>query len=126
VTTTRKVRSRPGITVHGRRSLPGRTTRHGIPITALPATIEDLARDKAIELEPVIRSAERLHGLDRSGLPRTQTFARGQLVRLFLTLCDEEGFEPPETEYRLLGYEIDAAWPGSPRAGSRCGSRTRT
>ena len=111
VTTTRKLPGRPGIVVHWTRDLPSRTTRHGIPCTTLQRTIEDAARHE--EVEPLIRSAERLHGLDRRTLrpfARGGTFARGELIKLFLEVCEEAGFVRPETEYRLLGYEIDAVW----------------
>jgi hypothetical protein len=65
-----------------------------------------------------IRAAERLHGYDRRAKPppgrrrvRGGTFARGELIKLLLTIIADAGLEAPETEYRLLGYEIDAAWP---------------
>jgi len=58
--------------------------------------------------EELIRSAERLHGLDRRTLKRQGgSFARGQLIKLFLALVTQAGFAAPETEYALLGYEID-------------------
>ena len=107
VTTTRKVRSRRGIAVHQTRSLTCRRTRHGIPVTTLVRTLDDIRAG-----EELIRSAERLHGLDRRLLKRQgSTFARGQLIKQLLKIVDDAGLEPPITEYRLLGYEIDAAWP---------------
>ena len=112
ITTMRKVASRPGITVHWTRLPLGRTARHGIPCTLLQRTIEDTAGQQ--EVEPLIRAAERLHALDRRTLrpfARGTTFARGQLIRLFGEVCRAAGFAAPVTEYELLAYEIDAAWP---------------
>jgi hypothetical protein len=114
VTSPRKLERRAGITPHWTRSPPGAMARHGIPVTLLGRTLDDVAMQGDVEMEPLLRSAERLHGLDRTLLrpgARGVTFARGHLIALLLQLCDEAGFVPPETEYELLGYEIDAAWP---------------
>jgi hypothetical protein len=106
VTCPRKL-DRDDLVAHWTRRPPTAITRHGIPATGLVWTLDDLRAG-----EELIRSAERLHGLDRRALRRKGgTFARGHLIGLFLSLVDDAGLEPPVTEYPLLGYEIDAAWP---------------
>jgi hypothetical protein len=123
VTTTRKLPAREGIVVHWTRHPPMRKVRHGVPTTTLGRALADAAEiSPAAQMEPLLRSARRLHGLDRRAVPVIPgrrgrgrvaggAFARGRLIERFIALCAEEGFEAPETEYELLGYEIDAAWP---------------
>lgn len=123
VTMPQKRHSRAGTVIHWTRHPPMTVIRQGVRATSLARTLIDLA-DVATdaELEEAVRAAERLHRLDRAtlvpilgrcGTPKLQRdrrLARGHLIRTFLRILDEAGFAPPETEARVLGYEVDAFW----------------
>jgi REase_MTES_1575 len=122
VTTTRKLERRAGIEPHWTRHPPVLVRRQGLRVTSLARTLIDLADiAPADEVELAIRSAERLHGFDRTtltpipgrrgrGRVHGGAVARGNLIRRFLTFLDDEGFAPPETEAPVEGLEVDAAW----------------
>ena len=68
-------------------------------------------------MEQAIRAAERRGYLrDQPPLPgrrrvRGGVYAKGELIKRLLYVVEQAGLERPETEYPLLGYLIDAAWP---------------
>ena len=119
VTTSGHAKSRRGIEVHRSRLPKGHSTLHGIPCADLHETLTgmaDLSASEA-EMERAIREAERL-GYQRGApaLPGRRnvtggTYAHGELIHRLLYVIEVGGLEPPDTEYPLLGYRIDAAWP---------------
>jgi hypothetical protein len=74
-------------------------------------------RASEAEMERAIREAERLgYQRGRAALPGRRSvtggaFAQGELIKRLLHVIEQAGLEPPETEFRLLGFHIDAAWP---------------
>lgn len=143
--------SRPGaihVSVEARRSrksaihlhfarLPqdDRAIQDGIPVTALPRTLLDLAASLQFgRLEKAVENAERLRLLDlrsveslleRSvghpgtgrlrralSLYREETaYTRSELERRFLDLVRRSGLPRPSTNVFVGGYELDAYWP---------------
>ncbi len=116
---------REGIVVHRSRRLTSAegTLRRGIPVTTLPRTIVDLAEvGTEQEVERCVRSAERLHGFDRTvlepipgrrGTRRLRSpahFTRGHLERRLLEVLRRFGLALPEMNVRRHGIELDAVW----------------
>jgi very-short-patch-repair endonuclease len=110
-----------------------RTLREGIPVTALPRTLLDLASIAPRRLERAIEHTEQLglfdlqpvesllarcaghpgagrlrHALDAY---RGPTFTRSELERRFLRLVREAGLPRPSVNTFVAGYELDAYWP---------------
>jgi predicted transcriptional regulator of viral defense system/very-short-patch-repair endonuclease len=144
------LRSRPG-TIHVTTPTPRRSSRdfvvhcadlpsqdrrvpEGIPATALPRTMLDLAaRVSPVGLERVIERAEELRAFDLLAinelLGRTAghagngalrraldiyrpepAFRRSTLETLFLELVREAGLPDPAMNYVVGGFELDAYW----------------
>jgi very-short-patch-repair endonuclease len=128
-------RSRASIRLHHAPALTDedRTLREGIPVTALPRTLLDLASIAPRRLERAIEHTEQLglfdlrpvesllarcaghpgagrlrHALDAY---RGPTFTRSELERRFLRLVREAGLPPPSVNTFTAGYELDAYWP---------------
>jgi hypothetical protein len=127
---------RPPIVLHRSRILSSedRALEEGIPVTALPRTLLDLAvgahQDR---LRRLLKRAEELNLLDlgpceamlrRCGghrgrfrleqalaLYRPPRFTRSDLERFFLELVEGAGFPAPATNFVEAGYELDVYWP---------------
>jgi hypothetical protein len=131
VTTTAVVRSRPGVVVHRTRQLShaDRVVENGIPVTAVPRTLLDLASVLTFaELRAIADHGVRL---DRRALrraiarhprwPGTRNLRRligdGDLrtragsERRMRAICRRYGLLLPEVNVRLLGAERDFVWP---------------
>jgi very-short-patch-repair endonuclease len=135
VTVPGKRRAQPGIVFH-RSSLPADevTTHDGIPTTTVPRTLFDLAAVlDELQLERAVNEAEirRLWSalslqdlLDRyprragsravrAVLERREEgalFLRSDLEEMLVRFADEAGFERPETNALVEGFEVDAVW----------------
>lgn len=129
-------RRRPPLRLHEARSLTAedRTLRDGIPVTALPRTLLDLAGTVRFDwLEKMIERSEDLelfdlqpvedllgrtvghpgHGRLRKAIALYQplSFTRSGLEKRFLELCRGSGLPPPWTNCAVEGYELDCYWP---------------
>jgi hypothetical protein len=127
---------RPPLHLHQSLALASedRALREGIPVTALPRTLLDLAAkvrfdwlermvERSEELELFdLRSMEDLlkrtvghpgHGRLRKAIDLYQptSFTRSGLERRFLELCLEAGLPQPRMNYVEEGFELDAYWP---------------
>lgn len=108
--------------------------REGIPVTALPRTLLDLAAVARSDwLERMVERSEELelfdlwaaedllartaghpgHGRLRKAIALYQTtsFTRSGLERRFLELCLAAGLPQPRMNYVEEGFELDAYWP---------------
>jgi Protein of unknown function (DUF559) len=136
VTTARRCRRRPGITLHRSRRIhpEDRRIEDGIPVTSVARTLLDLAEvvwprqlDRAVEeavrhglldLRAMNRLIARSHG--RHGLPpirqvlaqyRPPPFTRSELERRFFDLCRRAGLPEPSANLWIAGGEADMSWP---------------
>jgi predicted transcriptional regulator of viral defense system len=130
---TRHVRA--GLRLHSAATLSpeDKTTEEGIPVTALPRTILDLAaRDRRRSPAWALARADRLGILDlieidallqrssgQRGVARLRqaaeefrepVFTRSGLERRFLRLVKESALPRPSTNLFVCGYELDAYW----------------
>ncbi|MGH2951449.1 MAG: DUF559 domain-containing protein [Solirubrobacterales bacterium] len=128
-------RSRPGLRIHRRPSLPATELafHHRIPVTGVVRTLMDLATDLGRPaLERAINEADRLDLIDpetlraalsgRGGQPgvgilrnvldrRTFRLTDSELERRFLRIARHAGLPPPLTRQRLHGFKVDFVWP---------------
>lgn len=127
---------RPPIVLHHSRILDegDRTLREGVPVTAVPRTLLDLAAAVGPDrLTRLLQRAEELRLLDlvpledqiaRAGghhggsrlkraldLYRPPRFTRSELERSFVATLEAAGLPPPRTGFNELGYELDVYWP---------------
>jgi very-short-patch-repair endonuclease len=136
VTVPRRCTSkRPGLRVHGRSSLAGRSIvrRHGIPVTTPVQTLIDLATEsKELRLERAVNEADKLDLVDPEtlrraldsyvGMPGVKTL-RTLLDRHTFRLSDSDlevffrplalaaGFALPLSKAWILGYKVDFFFP---------------
>ena len=135
VTTPISRRRKPPLIVHYARHLQAedRATCEGIPVTAVPRTLLDLAasvrqwqlgrcleRAELLELFDLPKVEQLLgrtkghrgHGhLRRAiGLYREPDFTRSGLEARFLDLIREAGLPRPSTGFNVEGYELDVFW----------------
>jgi hypothetical protein len=105
---------RHGIRLHRRASLtqPETTRRVGIPVTSPVRTLTDL-RSCATpdELNRAHRQAEFLGYRTEAPDPKPIEFARNELERRFLRLCQLHHLPAPLVNAPLLGYKVDFLWP---------------
>jgi hypothetical protein len=110
-----------------------RAVCEGIPVTAVPRTLLDLATIlSADRLDRVLERSEELRLFDLGpmdallsrtsrhpgarrlrralALYRPPPFTRSGLERRFLTLVERAGLPQPSTGYNVAGYELDAYW----------------
>ena len=130
-------RRHPGIRVHRRADLRGRTrsdSASGIPVTSPAQTLVDLAaRHDRMTVERMVDEADRLDLIappqlrGRARAPprasrvwracatmldrRTFRLTRSRLERLFLPMASEVGLPVPETKVWVNGFEVDFHWP---------------
>jgi hypothetical protein len=110
-----------------------RTISEGVPVTAVPRTLLDLAPGRRARLNRAVERAERLDLLDlgaidgllrRSGghrgrrrleealeIYRDPVVSRARSERLFLALVKRAGLARPAINTFVAGHEIDAYWP---------------
>lgn len=111
-----------------------RALREGIPVTALPRTLLDLAATVRFDwLEKMVERSEELglfelraveellgrtvghHGHKRLrsaiALYKPTSFTRSGLEKRFLELVIEAGLPQPRTNYVEHGFELDCYWP---------------
>ncbi len=134
VTVPTRGHSRGSICVHHAPAIAGedRAVQDGIPVTALPRTLIDLAQVAPRRLPRAIERAEQLRvfGLDdvdrmlmrcrrhpgRGVLTdalaeyREPAFTRSELERQFLGLVREAGLPQPSVNCFVAGFELDAFW----------------
>ena len=135
VSTTRRLRGRPGIEVHHVRRLDpsDRTVRDGIPVTSVARTLLDFAEvAEQRQVERAIDEAERLRLFDlsainaliarstgRRGLKPLQAVlanaseppaTRSELEHRFAAFCRDAGLPQPAFNIMVAGYEVDAVW----------------
>ncbi len=128
---------RRNVIVHRRRVLtPDRiAVRHGIPVTALPLTLIDVAAQGMSErqLEAAINQTDALDLLDPPALRAELAALAGQpgvarlrelldrhtfrltdseLERMFLRLVRRAGLPEPQTQRYASGWRVDFIWPG--------------
>lgn len=136
VTTSVWRRPRPPLRLHQSLALTAedRALREGIPATALPRTLLDLAASVRFSwLEKMVECSEDLglfdlraveellartvghHGHARLrraiALYQPSSFTRSGLERRFLELCLQAGLPQPRMNYVEQGFELDAYWP---------------
>jgi very-short-patch-repair endonuclease len=127
---------RPPLRLHEARSLTAedRALREGIPVTALPRTLLDLAATVPFDwLEKMVERSEDLelfdlramedvlgrtvghpgHGRLRKAIAlyKPSSFTRSSLEKRFLELCLEAGLPQPRTNFVAHGFELDCYWP---------------
>ena len=127
---------RPSIRLHEARSLASedRALREGIPVTALPRTLIDLAASVRFDwLERMVERSEELGLFDLRAvedvlarnvghqgharlrraiaLYRPSSFTRSGLEKRFLELVLAAGLPQPRTNYVEQGFELDCYWP---------------
>jgi len=137
---TGRIRRRPGIRLHCRRSLTAAdvTTLDGLPITTPARTVLDLAASglRGVKLEQVVDRAEQQH-LDFSDLEDLVRRCAGQhgtaalrevlgrfapgsvdvrsrLEAMCVELCDAHGIPRPSTNVVVAGRVRDLYWPHAP------------
>lgn len=136
VTTSTWRRPRPPIRLHQSLAIADqdRALREGIPVTALPRTLLDLAAAVRFDwLERMIERSEESglfdlravedllartkghpgHGCLRQAilLYKPSSFTRSQLEKRFLELCLAAGLPRPRMNYVEHGFELDCYWP---------------
>jgi hypothetical protein len=127
---------RPPLRLHQSPALTqeDRALRDGIPVTALPRTLLDLAATVRFDwLERTVERSEELglfdlrateellartlghHGHKRLrraiALYKPSSFTRSGLERRFLELCLAAGLPQPRMNYFEHGFELDCYWP---------------
>lgn len=125
---------RTGIQVHRAPALDAadRAEREGIPLTAVPRTLLDLAATASRRLDRAIERSERLELFDlravdslltrtvghagsgplRKALDvyREPAFTRSDLERRFLALVRKSGLPKPAANTFVAGFELDLYW----------------
>lgn len=134
VVTTTVRHTRTDIRIHSSRTIhvEDRAIADGIPVTAVPRTLLDLAgasqgnvrwalpRAKRlglldlIDIDRMLKRSRGLRGVARLRLAldryRTKAFTRSDLERDFLEMVKRAGLPIPSTNLFVAGYELDAYW----------------
>ncbi len=131
VSTPRRCRSLPGITVHQRRSIE-RQWHRGLPVTPFAQTMVDYAtRATPSDVRRALAQADFEDGLNVGALEaglgsgcagsrkvrkalRTHqpelAKARSRIEVTLFELCEAEGLPLPELNAEVAGWEVDALW----------------
>jgi len=135
VTSSHGRNGRVGIRLHRSRLHEERASHDGIPATAVPRTLLDLAGlVEERKLERLFEEADRLgllrfdalartceRGVGRRGVgacrrlldaARAPSEGRSPLEQRFAAFCRERGLPPPVHNAQVLDREVDACWPG--------------
>jgi predicted transcriptional regulator of viral defense system len=131
VTTPRRCRSLRGIQVHQRRACE-RGRHNGLPTTTIPQTLLDLAATAPLyKVRHALANADYNDDLDLDAID--QTLGRGRpggarlrqalerhrpelaatksrLERMFLEICEQQGWPLPEVNHYIGEWQIDALW----------------
>ena len=131
VTVTRQLRPRAGVRIHRARALDPRevTVRAGIPITAPPRTLLDLATvldERSLARAVEEAEVQRLVRRDALTVPRGRrgaaalrrvldlahepAFTRSEAEAKLLALIRAARLPTPEVNARIGGYEVDFLW----------------
>jgi very-short-patch-repair endonuclease len=135
VTATSPRETRSDIRIHSATALrdEDRDSSSGIPVTAVPRTLLDIAAVDHPYLGAALSRASR-HGLldlialdalvtrsrgfrgvarlrNALAIHRTPGFTRSDLERRFLMLIARAGLPRPSSNVRVAGYELDVYWP---------------
>ncbi len=134
ITVPTRGHGRKSIRVHHAPAIEGedRRIKDGIPVTALPRTLIDLAQAAPRRLPRAIERAEQLEMFDLTEVERMlrrcgghhgrgalvaaiaeyrkPAFTRSGLERRFLALVHEAGLPRPSANTFVAGFEIDAYW----------------
>lgn len=132
ITTSRQCRSIGRIRVHRRRGAWERVWHRRLPITTLPQTLVDLSAKAPLRtVRLALANAEYKRVLDleaidaacgrgRPGSTKLRTalerhrpeFAatKSRLERMFLEICEGQGWELPEVNQYVAGWQVDALW----------------
>lgn len=136
VTVSTRGHSRRGVRLHHAPAIidADRAIREGIPVTAIPRTLLDIAAsDRPTRLEQAIERSEQLRLFDLRAVEalfertrghrgqrrlrralmayREPAFTRSGLEKRFLRLVREAGLPPPSVNTFVAGFELDAYWP---------------
>lgn len=131
-------RKQDGIDLHLVRTLDPRdvTDHDGVPITTVPRTLLDLAEVvPPRHLERAVNEAERLRLFDTAAMQELlsrspgrrglkplrdllsdflpEPHLRSEFERLFREFCVDFELPIPDMNIKVLGYEVDAHWPGT-------------
>jgi predicted transcriptional regulator of viral defense system len=131
VSTPRQCRSLRGIRVHQRRTLE-RIWRKGLPVTTLPQTVVDFSARAPLrlvrralakadyqgtlnieEIEAALGRGRRGSKKLRFALERHQpelARTKSRLERMFLEICEQQGWPTPEVNEYIAGWQVDALW----------------
>jgi Transcriptional regulator, AbiEi antitoxin len=136
VTATASRHRREDVRVHSSQALNAedRASVEGVPVTAVPRTLLDLAGHREANLRWALPRAKRLGLLDIVALDemlrrnhgargagrlrlalaryRRPQFTRSTVEIRFLELVEEAGLPQPSTNLFIEGFELDAYWPG--------------
>jgi very-short-patch-repair endonuclease len=83
------------------------TVRHGIPVTSVARTVDDLRRAAAPYLVRRARRQAELAGYRLNAPPRR---TRSDLEDDFLAFCHRYRLPPPEVNVRIGRWEVDFLW----------------
>lgn len=129
VTVTRRVRSRPGIRLHCVDVLDpaDMTWRRGIPVTTPARTLLDISRTlapkqarravnqalvlKRVTIPLLYRQAAGPQGARLRALLADAAPTRSELEDTALEFFKRHGFQRPEMNARVAGFEVDCLWP---------------
>lgn len=131
VSTPRQPRSLPRIQVHRRRGC-ARVWHNGLPVTTLPQTVVDFSANASLRgIRLLLAKADYNDDLDleaidailgrgrrgsaklRLALERHRpelAATKSRLERMFLEICEEQGWPLPKPNVRVAGWEVDALW----------------
>lgn len=132
----RRVQDRAGVAIHRVAMLDMRDVRlcQGLPVTAPARTLLDLAGvsplhdveralaearvRKLVTDRAIAQAISRAHGRKGTAvleylLHAEPTLTRSEAERRLRRLILDGGLPPPETNVRLLGFEVDFVWPGA-------------
>jgi Protein of unknown function (DUF559) len=131
VSTPRQCRSLKPIKVHGRRALE-RIRHNGLPTTTLPQTLVDFSaaaplRGVRLALAKAdyqgkldIEAIDALIGRGRPGSAKLRAalerhrpelaLTRSRLEVMFFEICEDHGWERPELNEDIAGWQVDALW----------------
>jgi very-short-patch-repair endonuclease len=100
-------RRRPGLIVHRAATLET-TIRHGLPVTTVQRTLQDLGWPDRLTREALARGLIRNDELPRDAEPAPTLT---ELERRMRRLCRDAGLPQPVAQHRIGPYRVDFAWP---------------
>lgn len=132
VSTPRQCRSIRWIRVHRRRACE-REWKRGFPVTNLPQVLLDLAATTTLttvrralasaDYKGILdlKAVEAIIGRGRAGTKRLRLAltrhqpelarTKSRLERMFLAICEQQGWPTPDVNEYIAGWQVDALWP---------------